>query len=235
MKKILISFLVVLLALGISVTAYATEVTTCKVTADTVVGTPGETVTVPVRIEANPGFTNFAISLSCAEGLTLKSIETLDSDSEPYLCGTQVSTNLQWKAPEADTAMGYVVCAAAAPVKKDGILFTATFAVGEAFNGAAAVTPTVVYVRNNEADFSAFEEITADVTPGAVLSVLYGDVTGDGIVEYDDVMLAYRASMEDGPELTPLQMAAVDRDGSGVIEEAEYKAIYTIYIGGNAE
>ena len=33
-------------------------------------------------------------------------------------------------------------------------------------------------------------------------------------------------------ELTEAQMAVVDTDRSGTIEEAEYQAIYQIYIGG---
>lgn len=234
MKKLLIVFLVVLLSLGVSVTAYAADAMTCTVTADTVTGKPGETVTVPIQITGNPGFTNFAVSLTWAEGLTLKSIETQNGD-EAYLCGPRVSTNLQWKASETESEMGYVVCASADPVKTDGILFAATFEIEEGFTGTAAVTPAVVYIRNNEAAFSVFEEITAEVTPGAVVSAIFGDVTGDGIVEYDDVMLAYRASLEDGPELTPAQMAAVDSDGDGVIEAAEYQKIYEIYTGGNVE
>lgn len=228
MKKIMIVFLVVLLSLGVSVTAYATM--TCTVTADSVAGEPGETVTVPIEIIGNPGYTNFAITLEGGDGLVLKSIETQNSDEYCLF-----STNLQWNVPQTDAVLGYVVCAAAAPVKADGELFTATFEIGEDFTGTAAVTPTVLYIRNNEAQFSVFEEISAEVIPGAVVSAMFGDVTGDGIVEYDDVMMAYLASLDGAEPLKEEQMAAVDSNGNGIIEEAEYQEIYKIYTGGNEE
>ena len=87
------------------------------------------------------------------------------------------------------------------------------------------------YIRNNEAVFSIFEQIHAAVTAGTVTSVLVGDVNGDGIIEYNDVMLAYKAFLGEA-ELTEAQMAVVDTDRDGTVEEAEYQAIYQIYIGG---
>ena len=62
-------------------------------------------------------------------------------------------------------------------------------------------------------------------------SRIRGDVNGDGIVEYNDVMLAYKAFLGEA-ELTQEQMAVVDTDRNGTVEEAEYQAIYQIYIGG---
>ena len=87
------------------------------------------------------------------------------------------------------------------------------------------------YIRNNEAVFSIFEQIHATVTAGTVNSVLVGDVNGDGIIEYNDVMLAYKAYLSEA-ELTEAQMAVVDTDRDVTVEEAEYQAIYQIYIGG---
>ena len=58
-----------------------------------------------------------------------------------------------------------------------------------------------------------------------------GDVNGDGIIEYNDVMMAYKAFLGK-VELTPEQMAVVDTNQNGIVEEAEYQAIYQIYIGG---
>ena len=106
-----------------------------------------------------------------------------------------------------------------------------TFEIAADFVGEAQVTPVVQYIRNNEAVFSIFEQIHAAVTAGAVTSVLVGDVNGDGIIEYNDVMLAYKAFLGEA-ELTEAQMAVVDANRSGTIEEAEYQAIYQIYIGG---
>lgn len=69
------------------------------------------------------------------------------------------------------------------------------------------------------------------VTGGQIISVLPGDLTGDGVVEYDDVMTAYRAFVGEA-ELTAEQMAVVDSNANGQVDEAEFEAIYRIYIGG---
>ena len=229
MKKIIAVTLAVLLSLALPLTVMAAELTSCTVTADSVAGAPGEMVTVAVRIADNPGFTNFAIALDYDhENLTLKSIETRNGDT-PYLCGSNVSINKTWNEDEKE--YGFVVSASADPVKENGILFTVTFEIAADFVGEAQVTPVVQYIRNNEAVFSIFEEIHATVVAGTVTSVLVGDVNGDGIIEYNDVMLAYKAFLGK-TELTAEQLATVDTNGNGTVEEAEYQAIYQIYIGG---
>ena len=124
-----------------------------------------------------------------------------------------------------------MVSASADPVKENGILFTVTFEIAADFVGETQVTPVVKYIRNNEAVFSIFEEIHATVVAGTVTSVLVGDVNGDGIIEYNDVMLAYKAFLGEA-ELTAEQMAVVDANRNGTVEETEYQAIYQIYIGG---
>lgn len=229
MKKIIGILLAVLLSLVLPLSVLATELTSCTVTAESAAGAPGEEVTVEVRIGDNPGFTNFAIALDYdREHLTLKRINTKDGNTH-YLCGSNVSINEMWDAEEKE--YGFVVSASADPVKENGILFTVTFEIAADFVGEAQVTPVVQYIRNNEAVFSIFEQIHAAVTAGAITSVLVGDVNGDGIIEYNDVMLAYKAFLGEA-ELTEEQMAVVDTDRSGTIEEAEYHAIYQIYIGG---
>ena len=229
MKKFIAVTLAVLLSLAIPLTVMASELTNCTVMADSVAGEPGETVTVAVKIADNPGFTNFAIALDYdREHLTMKSIETKNGD-DPYLCGSNVSINKTWDENEKE--YGFVVSASADPVKENGILFTVTFEIAADFVGEAQVTPVVQYIRNNEAVFSIFEEIHATVTAGMITSVLVGDVNGDGIIEYNDVMMAYKAFLGE-TELTAEQMAVVDTNRNGTVEEAEYQAIYQIYIGG---
>ena len=229
MKKFIAVTLAVLLSLAIPLTVMASELTNCTVMADSVAGEPGETVTVAVKIADSPGFTNFAIALDYdREHLTLKSIETQNGD-DPYLCGSNVSINKTWD--EGEKEYGFVVSASADPVKENGILFTVTFEIAADFVGEAQVTPVVQYIRNNEAVFSIFEEIHATVTDGMITSVLVGDVNGDGIIEYNDVMMAYKAFLGE-TELTAEQLASVDTNGNGTVEEAEYQAIYQIYIGG---
>ena len=229
MKKFIVFLLAVLLSLVLPLSVLATEPTSCTVAAESVAGAPGEEVTVEVRIADNPGFTNFAIALDYdRQHLTLKSIETKDGD-KPYLCGSNVSINEVWDEEEKE--YGFVVSASADAVKENGVLFAVTFEIAADFVGEAQVTPVVQYIRNNEAVFSIFEQIHAAVTAGTVTSVLVGDVNGDGIMEYNDVMLAYKAFLGEA-ELTQAQMAVVDTDRDGTVEEAEYQAIYQIYTGG---
>ena len=229
MKKFIAVSLAVLLSLALPMGAMAADLTGCTVTVGSVAGAPGETVTVEVRIGENPGFTNFAVALDYdREHLTLKGIETGDGNG-PYLCGSNVSINEVWDAAEKE--YGFVAAASADPVKENGVLFTVTFEIAADFVGEAQVTPVVQYIRNNEAVFSVFEEIHAAVTAGNVTSVMAGDVNGDGIIEYNDVMLAYKAFLGEA-ELTEAQLAVVDTDRNGTVEEGEYRAIYQIYIGG---
>lgn len=222
MKKITGILLAVVLSLVIPFAAVAAELT-CTISAVSQAAAPGETVTVEIRMDENPGFTNFAIALDYdREQMTLKSLEATSGDF--------ASSNVNWKDSEGNT-MGFLVCASSDPVKEDGVLFTATFELSADFAGEAMVAPKVQYIRNNEAAFSIFESITATVNPGSITAVLFGDVTGDGVMEYNDVMLAYKAFLGEA-ELTAAQMAAVDRNGNGIVDEAEYQAIYEIYIGG---
>lgn len=230
MKKLISISLSLLFLLGLPMIAYAQEVTTCTVSADPVQTIPGQTITVPVRITDNPGFTNFAVALEYDKNvLTLVSINT-SSEEDPYLCGSLVSTNTDWKNEE-ETSCGYITAASTEPVKENGILFTATFQVSADFSDSTLVTPKVQYIRNNETVFSVFEEITASVTGGTVNAIVAGDVNCDGIVEYDDVMLAYQASLGE-INLTEEQMPMADMNSDNVIDNTDVEAIYRIYTGG---
>lgn len=230
MKKIFAIVLVALTLLGAATTTIAAELDDCVISVSNVAGAPGETVTVPIRIDDNPGFTNFAIALGYdQENLVLKSIQTHNGDIA-YLCGSQVSANTQWEDEDGNSA-GYVVAALSDAVKENGILFTATFEIQADFTGTAVVTPAVAYIRNNEALFSIFEVIGTTATSGTVISALVGDVNGDGMIEYDDVMLAYKGFL-DKTALTAAQLTVVDTNENGIVDESEYQAIYQIYIGG---
>ena len=230
MKKVISVILSLLYLFGVPMVAFAEDVMTCTVTADSIPTPPGEQITVPVRIADNLGFTNFAISLEYDhEKLTLLSINTEDIESN-YICGTQVSMNLAWENAEKKSC-GYIVSASAEAVAEDGILFTATFQVHEDFKDSTAVMPVVHYIRNNAAVFSVFEEITASVTPGMVNAVVAGDVTGDGVVEYDDVMLIYKASLGEAA-LTEEEKLPADINGDQKIDNLDVEEIYRIYTGG---
>ena len=93
------------------------------------------------------------------------------------------------------------------------------------------VTPVVHYVRNNSAVFSIFEEIRASVISGTITAIVAGDVTGDGVVEYDDVMQIYKASLGE-VVLTDEQKILADINGDRVIDNLDVEEIYRIYTGG---
>lgn len=230
MKKVISILLSLLYLLGVPMFAFAEEITTCSISVDSVPTPPGEQITVPVRITENQGFTNFAISLEYdPEKLELISINTTD-DQNPYLCGPQVSTNMDWKNAEGKSC-GYIVSASENAVSSDGILFTATFRVSQDFDDSTTVTPVVHYVRNNATVFSIFEGITASVTSGTITAIVAGDVTGDGMVEYEDVMLVYKALTDDSL-LTEEQKKLADINGDNVFNETDLNEIYRIYTGG---
>lgn len=230
MKKIISILLSLLYLLGVPMLAFADEITTCSIIADSVPTSPGEQITVPIRITENQGFSNFAISLEYdPEKLELVSINTTD-DHNPYLCGSLVSTNIDWKNAE-EKSCGYIVSASENAVSGDGILYTATFRVSQDFDDYTTVTPVVHYVRNNAAVFSIFEEITASVTSGTITAIVAGDVTGDGMVEYDDVMKVYKASLGE-ESLTEEETLLADINGDQIIDNLDVEAIYRIYTGG---
>lgn len=230
MKKVISILLSLLYLLGAPLLAFADEVTTCSIVADSVPTPPGEQITVPVRITENQGFTNFAISLEYDhEKLELISINTMDGET-PYLCGTQVAANISWQNAEKKSC-GYIVSASAEAVSGDGILFTATFQVSQDLTDYTTVTPVVHYVRNNSAVFSIFEEIRASVISGTITAIVAGDVTGDGVVEYDDVMQIYKASLGE-VVLTDEQKILADINGDRVIDNLDVEEIYRIYTGG---
>lgn len=229
-KKIISILLSLLYLLGVPMVAFAEEITTCSVSVDSVPTPPGEQITVPIRITENQGFTNFAISLEYdPEKLELLSINTTD-DQNSYLCGSMVSTNMDWKNEEGKSC-GYVVSGSENAVSGDGVLFTATFRVSQDFDDSTMVTPVVLYVRNNAAVFSIFEEITASVTSGTITAILAGDVTGDGMVEYDDVMKVYKSSLGE-VSLTAEEKLLADINGDQIIDNLDVEEIYRIYTGG---
>lgn len=230
MKKVISILLSLLYLLGVPMFAFAEEITTCSVSVDSVPTPPGEQITVPIRITENQGFTNFAISLEYdPEELELLSINTTD-DQNSYLCDSMVSTNMDWKNAEGKSC-GYVVSASENAVSGDGVLFTATFRVSQDFDDSTMVTPVVLYVRNNAAVFSIFEEISASVTSGTITAILAGDVTGDGMVEYDDVMKVYKASLGE-VNLTEEEKLLADINGDQIIDNLDVEEIYRIYTGG---
>lgn len=212
-------------------TAPRAEPERCTLRADSVSGKPGETVTVPVRIENNAGFTNFGIILDYdRQQLELVSIQLTDERQEPYLCGSCADANIAWESE--NVSYGYVVCALAEESGEDGVLFTATFRLTEVFGDEASVTPVVAYVRNQSEIPAIFDEVQVQAVPGTVSrnaesTLMAGDANADGYITADDAASAFAAS-KDASKLTEEQKAAADVSGDGYITADDAARIFAM-------
>ena len=230
MKKIISIVLAVALIFVLAVTAMAAEIAECTVSADSVSATAGGTVTVPIRISGNRGFTNFGIALDYdREQLELLSIQTAEGET-PYLCGTTVAVNTQWTGTDEKT-FGYVTAALEEAATADGILFTATFRVSGDFSGTAAVQPVVQYMRSNKRLLSVFDAIPVTTVSGTVSTALVGDYDRNGKVNVADVMGLFSAIMN-GKSFSADDYSRLDVKQDGRINVADVMAIYAIVMNG---
>jgi len=129
----------------------------------------GETVSVDISIEKNPGVAVLSMTLNYDKtALTLKDVKngeifsSLDSD-----------VNLFWSADSDST--------------EDGVLATLTFEVNE----NAEAKDYVISARINEAINENYEDQVFSVSNGkiTVYDFIYGDVNGDGEVGAADVLM----------------------------------------------
>ena len=230
MKKIISVIFTVALIFALAATAMAAEIADCTVSADSGSAAAGGTVTVPIRISGNRGFTNFGIALDYdREQLELLSIQTAEGET-PYLCGTTAAVNTQWTGTEEKT-FGYVTAALEEAATADGILFTATFHVSETFSGTAAVQPVVLYMRSNKRLLSVFDAISVTTVSGTVSTVLVGDYDQNGTVNALDVMGLYRAVIS-GTDFSEEDLDRLDVNRDGMINALDIMAIYGIVSGG---
>lgn len=237
MRRILRISTAAVLLLSMSLPVSAEEIATTEVTQictlrpDSVSGKPGETVTVPVRMEKNPGFTNFGVVLDYdRQQLELVCIQLVDEEQKPYLCGSCADATIAWESENA--SYGYVTCALAETSEEDGVLFTASFRLTEAFNEEAAVTPKVNYVRNQSEMPAMFDEVQVQTASGIISrktegSVKTGDINNDGYITADDAASAFAAS-KDASKLTEDQKAAADVTGDGYITADDAAQIFAM-------
>ena len=229
MKKTVSAILAAALVFALAVTAMAAEMAACTVSAGSVQAAAGKTVTVPIRISGNRGFTNFGIALDYdREKLKLLSIQT--AGEAPHLCGAAAAANPQWTSPEEGT-YGYVTAALEEAATEDGVLFTATFRLSEDFSGTATVRPVVRYMRGNQRLPSVFDEIPVTVENGTVSTVLVGDYNQDGLVDVFDAMGLYIAVIAD-TNFSEEDMARLDFNQDGGIDVFDVMAIYAEVMGG---
>lgn len=146
MKKFLSILVAVALFAALLVPA-AFAAGTAAVTADVVTGKPGETVTVTVSIENNPGFDSAKFTVSYDKNaLTLVSLD-----------GSML-------AGASNVATGMINHASAADVTGDGVLFTATFTVNSGATYGDYVVGITVNKLSNEG-----KAISCNVINGGVV------------------------------------------------------------------
>ena len=228
MRKKLTSLCVVLLMLWLCPAALAELNKSCTLSADSTTAAPGETVSIDVSISDNPGYTNFAIALDYdGEKLELESIT-------PNTGAGLSAVNTEYIMDSV--SYGFMNTASAEPVYDNGTLFTAKFLVKEAAEGEAEVKPILLYMRDNSAAFSVFEEISADINSGIVSiepqqaspEVLYGDVNNNGEVDNIDAAMTY-AYYNRRLDFSQSQLLAADVNGDNKADNIDAAMIYAFF------
>lgn len=218
-----------LAALLLFTTAPAAQADSCAIEAERVSAVAGETVRVSIRLENNPGFTNYGIVLDYDR----EKLELLDLQPNTDLA-LLTAVNPAWTPDEGSgldrkKSYGYVTAAGSDGVEADGLLFTASFRAKEAAAGEAQVKPVLCYLRDNRAQLPAFEERQAEIREGGVSitvprPILLGDVDDDGSVKAEDAALAYTLYKENRADGRQLQ--AADVNGDGKLSAADAAIIY---------
>ena len=204
---------VLLVALIMSVTALATSNETPVLYVKDRLAQAGETVSVEVCIEGNPGITNATLTLTYSEGLTIQSIDqgsVLASHefSQSSEAGSNTTT-YTWQGTQADATNGTIL----------------TFAVNVPANAEAGT----VYELN--AEFTT-DNGTFDVFDGFIEVVDYvpGDVDGNEEVNGDDVT-ALRQYIVGGHNVT-IDTRAADVNDDGRLNGDDVTLIRQALTGG---
>lgn len=162
-------------------------------------GVAGDTVTVTVKLENNPGFTGLNVYLTHSDALILKEASNLVS----ALTFTNDAT-MVW-----DGASDY---------NDDGELLKLDFTISE----EAESGEHFVKVNFIEAYTAELEEVTFATTDGCVkvIDFIYGDANGDNEINTKDIILIRRHVAAKNPvtgESTVEAKAGADANGDGVI------------------
>lgn len=231
MKKLWITLMVFLMILAVPVTVAAQESTGCTITADAVTAVSGTTITIPVKINANPGFTNFALTIQYdAAALKLEKIDTVGSQEEAYICPRTASVNLDYVEQEGDEPCGYVNAAAEENITEDGILLAVTFTVLQETAGEIPVNLELKYLRSADVLTSAFTVLTASCEDAVITVAVKGDVTADGQITEEDAAFVYR-HINEAVGLTEAQRISADVNNDDMVDTTDAALIYRVVHG----
>lgn len=225
MKKLLISFsLIVIILVCFAIPTLAVETQTTIVAKD-ITALPGSEVTMNIAVSNNPGIVGCEFTLKWDERLTLKRVESGEAFSAliftpPASTIEKTEANFVWDAMSiVETDI------------KDGVILSLTFEVDAAVNDA--ILPiTLSYTYGNIQDVND-NAVSVKFINGSVTVISYtpGDVNSDGRINANDVRLirqyisdGRRLNYEEGYNVYINELAA-DVTGDGVINTADITRI----------
>ena len=141
------------------------------VTVGSVSGKVGETVTVPVTIENNPGIYCYALAIEY--DTTRLSLVSMKANTDDWGGSETVGSKIVWDSSDGDVAF-------------NGLMLTLTFEIlADAAEGDAAVT--VIYEEGDICNYDE-EDIIPVIVPGAV-TVEAGSVTPDDELKVPELVM----------------------------------------------
>ncbi len=205
-----------------------TETTTtlpdgAAILADTVSASAGDTVSVPLRIQNNPGIAALSLQISY-DASRLKLLGAEDGKilgSSVFLAGndlTQIPYTLNWDDLSSENNTG------------NGIVAVLQFEVlAEEGDAEIAVTVNQRSTFNVDLEEVAFAAVNGKVRIRNSGEPVSGDMNGDGMLTMADTVLLARFTAEDDT-LTAEQIAGIlqaepDRDSSGIVNYTDVYAL----------
>ena len=232
MKKFLSILLCVAMLCAVSVPVFAEgeNTTEAVVSAGSVTGSAGETVTVPVSIEKNPGFGAMTVTVTYdADLLSVTDDKVTPGEVIDGAVSTADGTKAMYLANTAEVGKIYISVIKAENVTGDGVLFNIEFTAAASASGETKVSVTVDELANESADvYTGYTAAEGTVTFESAFK--YGDVDGDGEVTVTDALMVLQHSV--GKIVLADNFAkAADVDGTEGVSVTDALAVLQYAVG----
>ena len=216
MKKriLLVSvFLLAAIAVGIlfpAATVFAAD-KPMKISASSVVASPGSEVEVAIMISDNPGITSLAVNV------TYDSILTLETISFGSLFGSNGQTVTSQQPYRSPVKISWVN--GTSNVSEDGIFATVKFKVADSI-GAATYADIVISFDEDDIFDTSETNVESEAESGKISFASHtpGDVTGDGSVNNKDLTRLMKYIAGENVEFVE---DALDINGDGVVNNKD--------------
>lgn len=146
-------------------------------------GAPGESISVPLTLSNNPGISSLKFDIHFDDtNLTLTNVTFADG------FGSYVTAPTPYKNPQTISLVSPLD-----EISTNGLLATLTFTISESAVDGETLEITATYDEDNVFD-SDFNNIPLNVTNGSVMvmTMLPGDINGDGAVNNKDAIVLFR-------------------------------------------